>query len=50
MIVTKESGKKLTYEKSFMELMTLRVRFQENEERRERLGLEVDKVVKIEMI
>lgn len=50
MTVNFESGKQYTYENSITELMTLRIRFKENEERRARLGMEIDKVTSIEMV
>lgn len=49
MTVTKESGKTLTYEKELIDIMILKSRILENEERRERLGMEIDKVVDIKI-
>lgn len=47
MIVTFENGKTLKYVGDFSELMTMRLRFKENEERRARLGMETNKVTNI---
>ena len=46
--ITFESGKQLHYHGSLIELMTYRMRIKENEDRRERLGMEVDRAVKFE--
>lgn len=50
MIVNFESGKQYTYEKSLTELIALRMRYKENEERRARLGMKVDKITSIEIV
>lgn len=50
MIVTFESGKQYTYEKGLIDLMITKARILENEERRNRLGMEVDKPVNFEII
>lgn len=46
--ITLESGKILTYHGSLTDLMIYRMRIKENEERRERLGMDVDKAIKFE--
>lgn len=46
--VTFESGKTLTYHGSLTDIMIKRMRIKENEERRERLGMDVDKAIKFE--
>ena len=46
--ITFESGKTLTYHGSLTDLMIYRMRIKENEERRERLGRDVDKAIKFE--
>lgn len=50
MIVIFESGKKLTYEKkNKLDLIIMRERIKENEERRAKLGMAIDRAIKFEM-
>lgn len=49
MTVTFESGKQYRYTGKAIELMTMKMRIKENEERRGRLGMEIDKAVKFEI-
>lgn len=48
--VTFESGKTLTYYGTFIELMAYRMRIRENEERRVKLGMKLDKAIKFETV
>lgn len=50
MIVTFESGKTIKYHGTRFELLQYRVRIAENEERRNILGMSVDKAVKFETV
>lgn len=49
-IATFESGRTYTYEMSRINLMIMKARLIENEERHERLGMKIDKLVSFEII
>jgi len=48
LVVTYEDGKKYTYSGTFTELAIMRMRIKENEERRLKLGMTVNKAIKFE--
>lgn len=50
LIVTFESGKTLKYHGTRFELMQYRARIMENEERRNNLGMVIDKAIKFETV
>lgn len=49
LVVTYEDGKKYTYHGTFTDLLTMRMRIKENEERRLKLGMTVNKAVNFKM-
>lgn len=49
MKVTFESGKTYLYHGKMLELMAYKMRIKENEERKERMGMETDKAIKFEI-
>lgn len=49
LVVEFESGKKYHYTGKLMEILTYKIRIKENEERRERLGMNIDKAIKFEL-
>lgn len=50
MIVTFESGKTLKYHGNKLELLAMKVRIKENEEKRKNLGMKKDKATKFEIV
>ena len=48
LVVTYEDGKTYTYHGTFTELLTMRMRIKENEERRLKLGMSVNRAIKFE--
>lgn len=49
LVVEFESGKKYHYTGKLMEILAYKMRIKENEERRERLGMNIDKAIKFEL-
>lgn len=50
LIVTFEDGKTLSYHGSLTDLMIYRMRIKENEERRAKLGMSINKALKFETV
>lgn len=46
LVVEFESGKKVTFHGKLMEIIAFKMRIKENEERRARLGMPIDKAIK----
>lgn len=50
LIITFEDGKTLSYHGSLTDLMIYRMRIKENEERRAKLGMSINKALKFETV